>query len=279
MENYYSGGSGFGGTYFSLTDGKTREIFEIDDFVCFCKIKNVVLIPPKLRETINKSFLEVLEKRLLSNSEKLTTPDPSLQWLLSANGNFEKLKNNPYYDLFIHTPTVWISGEIEIPQTYHMDVSGEALHLLYSTDTEPPAWYGSKFDEGWLIYYGHNHKEIKLVDDATSLKIFKTSHGIVVKRNEHHAWLFVTDYDLTEAPDKLRRASIGDLKLINNFIVFELNINPSHKRTFIINPETGIVGRLKHESSSSFKIDDNRILFGDSDIVYNVKELFDELNN
>ncbi|MDL2228599.1 hypothetical protein LJC30_06910, partial [Odoribacter sp. OttesenSCG-928-L07] len=89
LTSFYDGGSGFGGNYIVLISGKTKERFELDDYGCFCDIKQIVLIPPELRKTSNKLFLETIKKELLP--KKMNLPDASLQWLITANMNSKRL--------------------------------------------------------------------------------------------------------------------------------------------------------------------------------------------
>ncbi len=40
LESYYDGGSGSGGTFVTLTDGKTQTKYELNDYSCFCNTLN-----------------------------------------------------------------------------------------------------------------------------------------------------------------------------------------------------------------------------------------------
>lgn len=287
LESYYDGGSGFGGTYLRLINGKTKEIFELDNFGCFCDIKKTILIPPKLMQLSNKPFLEAIKNELLPTRRNF--PDASLQWLISANINNKKLSENSYYDLLIKTPPQWISGKIELPNTYYIDVSGDTLHNLYFTDTEIPIWYNSKNNEGWLVYYAHNHyrnqkgDSLVLVDVSTTYKVFRTSHGVVVTKGNLHTWVFVSDYRLTGAPEKLRWESIGDVVVIDKYIILQLiNSEAYSNPIFIIDAEKGFTGRLRCNDDffKSYRIDkDNFILESNIGIkTYKLQELFNELS-
>lgn len=287
LKSYYDRGSSFGGTYVTLINGKTKENFELDDFGCFCDIKKIILIPPKLRKASNKPFLEVIKKELLP--AKMNMPDASLQWLITANVNSKKLSDNIYYDLLIKAPPQWTSGKIKLPSTYYIDVKGDTLHKLYYTDTDIPKWYDSKNNEGWLVYYGHNHfrneKEdsLVLVDTSPTYKVFRTSHGVVVKKGNSYVWIFVTDYRLTGAPEKLRRESIGKIKLVNRHIIVQLiNSMEFSNPIFIIDIEKGISGRLRCDNDyfKSYKIDKDKIIIENNvgTKSYELEKLFNELN-
>ena len=289
LKSYYDGGSGFGGTYVTLINGKTKENFEIDDFGCFCDIKQIILIPPELKKANNKPFLEVIKKELLP--KKMNMPETSLQWLITANMNSKELSDNIYYDLLIKIPPQWVSGKIKLPGTYYVDVKGDTLSKLYHNDFETPKWYNpkNKNNEGWLVYYAHNHfrnekgDSLILVDTSPTYRVFRTSHGVVVQKGLSFAWVFVTDYRLTGAPEKLRWESIGKIKIVNKHIIVQLmNSGEFSNPIFIIDIEKGISGRLKFDNDypKSYKIDKDQIILENNGIAksYVLEKLFNELN-
>ena len=290
LKSYYDGGSGWGGTFVTLINGKTKENFEMDNYGCFCNIWNIILIPPELRKASNKPFLEVIKEELLP--KKMNIPEGSLQWLITVNLNSKELSNNIYYDMLIKTPPQWTFGKIKLPDIYYIDIKGDTLNKLYYTDTETSKWKNSKKDEGWLVYYGHNHfrneegDSLVLVDASPKYKVFRTSHGIVVQKGLSYAWVFVTDYRLTGGPEKLRWESIGNIKLVNKHIILQLNASLSSNPIFVIDIENGIAGRLRYDDycGTSYKIDNEKIIIEiynkDRLIItsYELEKLFNELN-
>lgn len=287
LKSYYDGGSGFGGTYVTLINGKTNENFELNNFGCFCDIKQIILIPPELRKADNKPFLEIIKKELLP--EKMNIPDASLQWLVTSNINNKELSDNAYYDLLINTPPKWISGRIKLPKTYYIDVKGDTLHKLYHNDNEIPKWYDSVNNEGWLVYYGHNHfrnekrDSLVMVDTSLTYEVFRSSHGVVLKKGNYYAWIFVTDYRLTGAPDKLRWESIGNIKLIDKYIIIQvINSIEFSNPIFIIDIEKGISARLRYDNdyNKSYVIDKDKIILENNFGIksYELEKLFKELN-
>ncbi|WP_299776514.1 hypothetical protein [uncultured Formosa sp.] len=287
LESYYDGGSSFGGTYVTLINGKTKDTFKLNSFGCFCDIKETILIPPKLMEDSNKPFLDAIKKELLP--EKWDTPEASLQWLITSNMNYKKLKDNTYFDLIINTPPKWISGEIKLPKTYYIDVKGETLDKLFFTNGKVPDWYNPLTTEGWLIYYGHNHFRNKnengllMIEKSPAYKVFKSSQGVILKKDNSYAWLFVADYGITGSPEKLRRDAIGKLKLVNNYIIIQLtnSLNFSNP-IFIIDIEKGITVRLNDDEDYKkiYKIEKDEIIIETTlnTKSYLLKDLFKELN-
>ena len=283
---YYSGGSGFGGRYCELKNGATNEIYEVNTQGCFCQIKNAILIPPVLGKKENKSFLEAIKKKLLPAWKD--SPDPSLQWIINANNSNYELSDNIYFDLIISSPTEWVEGNIELPGTYYIDLKGNALHQLYILDLEPPDWYNQKEYEGWLIYYGHNHyrnptgDSLTLADSSRSYKAYKTSHGLIIKKEESYAWVFVTDFDLTGGPQKLRWESIKKVRISDNYVIVEQSRAPGETTNiFVIDIETGICGRMKFTSNfpEPFFIENGKLLVEDAGYKksFMLDEIFNEL--
>jgi len=211
-----------------------------------------------------------------------------LQWLITANINHKELLDNIYYDHIFSSPTIWIPGIIQLPKTYYIDIKGETLNKLYSSDSEIPEWYDSTKNEGWLVYYGHNHfrsetkDSLALVDSSPTYQVYKSSHGIVLKKNNNYAWIFISDYRLTGSPVKLRWESIGKVEIIDNFVIIQLInsidfLNP----IFITDIERGITVRLKigEYNNKSYKIDNTKIII-ENDVgtrSYELEKLFEEL--
>jgi hypothetical protein len=288
LKSYSAGGSGIGGTYISLVNGKSGEKFELNNDGYFCDFKQVILIPQSLRKEINKTFLEVIKSKLLP--AKISVPDGSLEWLINANLNHKMLDDNSFYDLIIKSPTQWISGKFNFPKVGYIDVKGDTLRKLLITDDENPIGFDSIKDEGWLIYFAHNHFRNKnrdsllLVDSSSIYKVYKTSHGVILKKGIYYSWVFVTDFRLTGGPEKLRWESIGDIKLIGKYIIVQMiNSYSFSNPIFIIDIEEGVSARLKHydEDFEPFTFDNGKInlKIGNSVKSFLITELFKELEN
>ena len=208
IKSFYDGGSGFGGIFVITVNGKTGEEFVLNNYGCFCSIKKIILIPPDLMKEFNKPFLNAIKNELLP-SERLV-PDASLQWIISAWMSNKRLPDNPFYSYVINSPTNWICGKIQLPNTYYIKISGDTIDKLYVTDEELPTWYKKGENQGLLIYYGHNHfrnakGDSLILESSTPVyKVYKTSHGVIVTKGNYYSWIFLSDDGLTGAPDKLR---------------------------------------------------------------------------
>lgn len=296
LKTYYEGGSGFGERYVQIVNGKNQEIYELTNQGCFCEIKHIVLIPPNLRDAKNVLFLEAIAKELLT--EKRDTPDPSLDWIIKSSFANVVLDSNSYFDLILDPQTDWINREFEYPKNYYIEIEGDTLGQLYHTPYEAPQWYHQKESKGYLVYYALNHyinrsgDSLVLSDSNGLYKAFHTSHGVVVKKGDLYKWVFISDISLTGAPQKLRWESIKKVKLMDQHLVVQQALPPyPNDQVFIINIETGVVGKLKYRFSNSNKVaDENMKTFlvqGDSIILnvegepltFQLKDIFEELEN
>ncbi|WP_108870132.1 hypothetical protein [Aquimarina aquimarini] len=291
LKSFYEGGSSFGGKHVQIINGKTNEMHELTNDGCFCEIKKTILIPSELNKTENQLFLETIKEQLLP--EKKNVPDPSLDWIIRSSFSNNKLDNNSFFDLIIDPQTNWVNNKFEYPYNYYIDIKGDTLNQLHNT----PKRFTKKDNKGFLVYYAHNHYRNKAgdslqVSDSNSLyKTFHTSHGVVVKKEDFYKWVFISDFSLTGAPEKLRWESIKSVKLFDDYLIVRQDLPPTGTyRLYVINIETGICGRVKYDfSSSNNTIDDDKktsLIQGKSIILnieekqlkYKLKNIFKELD-
>jgi len=244
LVTWYEGGSGFGGQFMTITNGATGEKFALNNDGCFCEIKRVVILPEGLNKPENKAFLKTFEWEFFN--EVRTQPDPSLQWILDGLESNEKPENNPYFDLIIDPQPTWEKGPLSLPAWYSVPLEGEALHKLLPADDK------AKPQHGYLSYMGGVHfgddrrPEFKVAKESDAYTIFRTRHGLVAQQGDKYKWIFVTDQDLTSAPEKLRWESVGRVALQDHYVILQQNTPPYDTyNIFVINIQSGVVGRLK----------------------------------
>ncbi len=261
LRSYYDGGSGFGGIYAGLTDGKTGEVFEMSTAACFCALKIVSLIPPELNKLENSSFLKAIKDEILPPERQ--SPDPSLKWIIESSFSNYKPDQNTFFDLIIDPQLNWEKGVPELPDIYYMPVQGDTLSKLYSGE-DMPEHINPEENHGFLIYYGHNHyrslsgDSLRLADENKTYQIYMTSHGILAKKGDAYKWLFLSDIDISGAPEKLRWESIGDINLIGKYMIVKQNLPPFDSYSiYVLNIETGICGRLKYDFQDTNDYDEN----------------------
>lgn len=276
LTSLYDGGSGFGGTIVTLVNGKTNERHEIDGTGSFSEIWHSILIPDELQKDANKRFLEEIAKELLP--EKRLTPDPSLHWIINANISHKQLMDNPIFDLVINAPMVWTPDPIFWPVTYYVEIGEDTLKELQFHEKEL-AYAVPSEKTGWLIYYGHNHLPAKknclaVVKSSQGSAIYKTAHGVLLQKNDSNAWLFVTDYNLTGAPDKLRWESIGKVEVVDNLVFVQvINAESFMHPVFVIDSMNGMVARLISQKylNKSFAINNGKIIIENEFGTYSYK--------
>lgn len=279
-------GSGFGGKYVTLINGKTKEIFELNDFSCFCEIINVIPIPDKLLLKENIAFYNVLKNELLSTEQDPI--DPSLDWLLGAYLNWKILQDNPYFDIVIKSPLKWRNGDIKLPSLNYINLQGDTLKKISKLKKDFASESAKVYQNAWLTYRGHTHAQVsnetKAGEIATikeaSYNIWKTAHGIIISRDNRYSWVFVTDFNLTGAPQKLRWTSIGKIVEINGHLIFQMiNSNDFSNPIFVLNMDSGVIARISsdfYESDSTFSVDITHLKIQKNDVLHSIaiNELF-----
>jgi len=250
LTSYYDGGSGFGWKYAKITNGKTGEVFSMETGGCFCRIKTLVYVEPELLKPGNSVFMEMLKTEILPVFSEY--PDASLEWILAGTASHKHIEDNKYYDLIIDPGPQWKDDEFRLPQSYYVSVYGDGLKAVFQSDEETPEWFNKETDTAFLVYLAGNHyrisggDSIKPVDRSDVYSVFRTAHAVLVYKNNLYKWLFVSDYDLTGAPEKLRWESVKSIVLKDDYLVVVQSLAPDIiSRIFMINIETGICGRLK----------------------------------
>jgi len=238
-----------------ITNGKTTETFEWHKEYAHSALKDIIVLPKALYRAENKPFLEIMKTEILPNKKDI---NPSLQWILNGHFNHKKLSENQYYDLIVNPKTKWRAANIELSDFYHIEVFGDTISKLYQKtyNIDMPEKFNMK--SGFLMYSGFNHFGLTAQDSLELAKanehyqIYPLKHGVIAKMNNHYRWLFISDVDLTGAPQKLRWQSIANIELIDKYVIIKQDLPPgSIYNIFIVNIETGICGRLKYDFSDS----------------------------
>ena len=241
-----SSGSGFGGRFISVTDGKTGKLFEVNTYGCFCQIRREVFFP----KGIDTSFRKAIESVL---PERKTSPDGSLAWIIHGLFNQQKIPGNTHFKKCISFPNEWQGGHMELPSVYTLEMQVDSMLVLHEAVEELENLPLEKDATSLLLYYGHNHfdKTLRgseripeLVTETPDYQIWKTQHGLLAKKGASHKWIFVTDQSLTGAPQKLRWASIGAVRLDGQFVFLEQVFPLDEKGVlWVIDIENGICGQ------------------------------------
>ena len=250
-------GSGFSFRLVSLKNGKTQERLEIQNEYCHCQIKDVVYFPPALAIPENELFLQKIIETAFSIQEH--APDLSLQWIIQSSASIQKLEAHSLFDLILNPKTVWTSGEWRKPFSYKLKLAPHTFNLIRNTLYDVPNWFDPEKHLAYLFYNGHNHFDYMGIPDKSTdsltfvtanqdFQIFQTKHGIVVKKGTLSKWVFISDLDLTGAPEKLRWESIEKVVLYDHYLFIHQTLPPTALyHVYVANIESGKLGRFKFE--------------------------------
>jgi len=216
-----------------------------NDFLYFIPISKDIINVLELLNSIQELFFSNLKR------SKIT---PELKWLISAYEFSNDENSNPHYSRIYKVPKDWYNWPPIFP---------EAIYMIVDTDTlKIPDYYrreGENSQFGWLLYYGHNHRQFinnQIKSDFTKTKstntfdLYKSSHGLLMRNEEQFSWLFHSNSNLTGGPEKLRWTSIEKVLIYEKF-VFVHHKSPirGENKVFVINTENGTVGDLKFENA------------------------------
>lgn len=190
-------GSGASSTFITLINGINGERHSLDYSSAYSQFRIAVTIPPALRLKENRPFLKAFEKEILPPLR--TTPDPSLQWILTGLQHKRELPEHSFFRTVITSPLQW-----------------HPTGIL-------PAVYSIQEDSLYRVYFGHNHfrnprgDSLETVWEKGPLSLQRTSHGLYLNhKDKGDAWLFVSDAALTGAPSKLRWESMKKIRVLQD---------------------------------------------------------------
>lgn len=276
----YEIGSNFGGGDCELQDGKTKNKFKLSNYGCFCAIKKHVFVDPELRKKENEYFLYTLKKEILPQFKPI--PDQSLYWIIKSGLHTQRPKEHLYFDLIFDPQNAWRQGQPELPFTYSIEIGAETLSKITPIPGETSSKKLSADHKDFLVYYGDTHfsvenekiKDFISVAKNDTYEILKTAHGVIVVKNNSYKWLFVTDMDINDSPQKLRWASIEKVVLHGKHIIIKQSLAPdSEYNIYVIDIETSYGGRLKIDmeitdlsSEERFSVQEGNIIIGRKEI-------------
>lgn len=283
-------GSGFGGITVLLINGKTSERFELSNWGSFANIFITEPLPPDLMLEKNKTFYHVLIEKTFPKVQQ--KPDNSLKWLLDIRKSSTILKKFQLFDWHSSFNLNW-SDTIAIPQNYSFIATPLLFNKVYREDEAGPDWYSADKTSGVVSYYAHNHKRklfsrdeeepiIKQIDSTKKYKLYKTSHGLIIQKNNKYAWVFLTDYHTTGGPEKLRWPSIEQAIIKNNLVFLNQSCTPDFfNQLFIIDIESGQCFRYKGAIYDSISIVDDQIFTNENgeEKILSIDHIIEKMND
>jgi hypothetical protein len=239
-------------------DGFTNQLFSFDliDNPEYSNFLSFIAIPNELAH--NQNLLDSVQ-RFLFHSPEISFPQPGLGWLLSAYENIDFDIDTSYYSKIFRVHIQWFEWPPKFPGAEYMFVNTDTMSIPQLHYTEE-----KKYNYGWLTYYGHNHRqyidnqflhEFTRIHNAQDNELYKSSHGIIIRKNDQFCWLFHSNSDLTGGPSKLRWPSIGTVLIYKNHILLnhKSELFESNK-LFIINMDNGDVGEVRLEIETDCQI-------------------------
>ncbi|PLX09857.1 MAG: hypothetical protein C0596_00825 [Marinilabiliales bacterium] len=248
-----------------------------------------------MRKSENMEFFNALKDEMLPPERNKL--DPSLNWLISSLFNYKKLERDDYFDLIIEPNIAWNQGNLFLPDRYSYKVSGDTLNKVYHPEFEVPEWFDNE-SLGYITYGPYNHiiyhqDTFEHVLSNKKYDLIRTAHGIVVQTAEKFKWLFISDYNLTGAPEKLRWPSIEDIVFDGDYIFVKQSLRPfSVYNLYIINIESGKLARFKYllfensphgedTNEEPFLIKDGYLILNDCEepMELNLKSLYERFES
>jgi len=255
------GGSGFGGDFVILKDGKTGEEYAYNNWGSYGQFLRLIPFDNRLAKPESKGFKEALGQALFMDIP-LGPLESSLAWLVDAYSKSVTDPDAPLFSQKIHFQPRWTEGEVLPPASYYLVTSDETLFRNYPIYQEDNPEYDSAHRQGWLVYYSDNHQAFEPVFASGDVRIFKSAHGVVVSEDGRSCWVFINDEVLADGPPKLRWPSIGKVLLSGGLIFIHHTGGVEH--LFVVDYRKGVAGRLKEElfpgSGGDFDVRDGHMI-------------------
>ena len=248
----------FGNPYeITFIDGKNHKKYSFEKSMDYSNFLDII---PINNDLINqKDVLDSIESILFFFPQQWIA-QPSLEWLLNAKRKGTSQIDTASFYRVIKADIKWYKWPQEFPsacyQIVHRDSIPNEFQEYYKQNKE--------FEYCYMIYYGHNHRQYnektrKYFHDFTkvyqsdSFEIYKTSHGLILKKDSLYKWIFHTNPTLTGGPSKLRWESIDTLAVYKSHVILNQSAPMlSSDHIFIINLENGNIGMIntkKHNYS------------------------------
>ena len=204
-----SSGSWFSYQAVAWQNGQTEEEIELNLEYYYGSFMADIPLDPFWFELAYAQLKDTFEERLLGREHLRAKPDPSLQWLLDAQQYLDTLAADPLFDRQWEDMIRWQPAKENTLDYYYIELDS-AAYAPYHQDTCPHS------GGAWMLYTGHNHlrghqatgpKLLFSAVDTRPYEIYRTHHGIFIKKDDQIAWLFIGDI-LTGYGGKLRWQSI-----------------------------------------------------------------------
>lgn len=254
-------GSGFGGDFVTLKDGKTGRTFAYNTWGSYGQFLRLIPFDDELMKPENKGFKEELERALFPGIQQGTIEN-SLAWLIDAYSKSVTDPDAPLFSQKIHYQPRWVEDEAVLPVSYYCVTADETLFRSYPIFQEDNPAYDPTRRQGWLVYYADNHQALEPAFASGDVRIFMSAHGVLVSEGGRSCWVFINDEVLTDGPAKLRWPSIKKVRVSDGLVFIQHAGKEDH--LFVVDYRTGVAGRFKSElfpvAGGEFEVMDGRLI-------------------
>lgn len=265
-----TGNGGFSSLSVMVKSGKNQQSLVFEKLFSPAYIKNLYEFPIEYTHKENLAFFQALKEACFSEGKKA---DPPSQWIIDATVSNRLWTSHPYFEQVFRFKPRFHTGEFQFPYGCTMEVNNDSLEKVAQSivlaDTfekrilnrKEKVYYVSF--GGWILwglneeikYKGgrvqEDYKVLKEVAKSDSYTLYTLPHALVVKRGEAYAWIFVSDYELTKGPEKMRWNSVKGARLKGKYAFIFHELGPiafNYKQTFIVNIESGLCVKLKENA-------------------------------
>lgn len=215
VTRHIDGGTGFGGGSCEVEDNSSEQKYSTSWCSSFAVFAAVVPIPPQFEDATAYSLGPRLMKACATQGVR-DEPDPSFQWWLDALAQSSKSEDlDGTVAARWEIPLTWNEGSPRIPESHGIRLTGDDATQFIANYS---IWCGGvpTIDSAsgvWVSYGARSHRDpfgdehFRTVATAEDDELVATRHGVILKRDDRHAWIFVSDGHWG-GPSKLRIPSI-----------------------------------------------------------------------
>lgn len=269
ISEFLTGNGGSSYQTYIIKSGKEQKILKRENQYSPAFVKDIIEYPVEYNNKENKDFFEVLKNTGLPKASK---PSPSLQWIIEATLSQRNIWH-PYFNQVFRFKPRFIKGKFKFPISYYLEVNNDTLYRLCSSKYQKNNSYPLPSNKLYCLEYGgrglyrlneevlrtvrnpklKDYKILKKVGESKSYALYTLPHAVIARKGESYAWIFVSDYDLTGGPEKMRWNAIKNAELMGKYAIIYHNSSNSHNQ-FIVNIETGLCLKLNLPNSVNFEV-------------------------
>lgn len=283
LYGYHDSGSGFAGGGVVLINGASHDTLEMVTTYCFCAVRNLHPVPDKLLLPENAAFFEKMKEVL--RIPPLQPADPILQWITFGLEHPIPTQNSSYFERAFFSPIQWYRALPKPNASYAILISDHDFNVqVYSSFGE---WPDTTAHQTGILTFSHyplfsDSIEVEPSAPSGDWKIWAGKHFLQVRHGKEWAWAFVTDFQLTGGPEKMRWKSISEVFHYGKYVIVLVDMPPlGIGNWWVMNLEDGKYGQLATYDGTTVEIDGPFLKFRDEKGVpqnWDIQAIFKELD-